>query len=155
MMAKAFYKSMRTIQVSRPELKPVDILSEKFERKIMVLAKTRHCMKSVRIRSYSGPHFPAFGLNAERYGVSLCIQFECGKIRTRTTPNTDSFYAVRLLSIENVILFRQSIVCSCITFSIILETVGRSEIGLKFSWAVLVPFLYRGLSFANLQSIVK
>ena len=22
-----------------------------------------HCVKSVRIRSYSGPHFPAFGLN--------------------------------------------------------------------------------------------
>ena len=26
-----------------------------------------HCVKSIRIRSYSGPHFPAFGLNAERY----------------------------------------------------------------------------------------
>ena len=25
-----------------------------------------HCVKSVRIRSYSGPHFPAFGLNTER-----------------------------------------------------------------------------------------
>ena len=30
----------------------------------------RHCVKSVRIRSYSGPHFSAFGLNMERYGVS-------------------------------------------------------------------------------------
>ena len=29
-----------------------------------------HCMKSVRIRSYSGPHFPIFGLNTKRYGVS-------------------------------------------------------------------------------------
>ena len=29
-----------------------------------------HCVKSVHIRSYSGPYFPAFGLNAERY--SLC-----------------------------------------------------------------------------------
>ena len=28
-----------------------------------------HCVKSVRIRNYSGPHFPAFGLNTERYGV--------------------------------------------------------------------------------------
>ena len=26
-----------------------------------------HWVKSVRIRSYSGPHFPAFGLNTERY----------------------------------------------------------------------------------------
>ena len=39
-----------------------------------------HCLKSVRIRSYSGPHFPAFGLNTERYGVSLRIQSECWKI---------------------------------------------------------------------------
>ena len=26
-------------------------------------------MKSVRIRSYSGPNFPALGLTKERYGV--------------------------------------------------------------------------------------
>ena len=33
-----------------------------------------HCMKSVRIRSFSGPYFPAFGLNTDRYSVSLRIQ---------------------------------------------------------------------------------
>ena len=38
--------------------------------------------------------FSAFGLNTERYGVSLRIQSECGKIRTRITPNTDIFHAV-------------------------------------------------------------
>ena len=32
---------------------------------------------------FSGPHFPAFALNTERYSVSLRIQSECGKIRTR------------------------------------------------------------------------
>ena len=53
-----------------------------------------HCAKSVRIRSYYGPHFPAFGLNTERYGVSLGIQSECGKMQTRITPNTDTFHAV-------------------------------------------------------------
>ena len=30
-----------------------------------------HCIKSVRIRSYSGPYFPAFGMNTERYGISF------------------------------------------------------------------------------------
>ena len=30
----------------------------------------RHCVKGVRLRSYSGPHFPAFGLNMERYSIS-------------------------------------------------------------------------------------
>ena len=30
-----------------------------------------HCVKSVRIRSYSYLHFPAFGLNRERYSVFI------------------------------------------------------------------------------------
>ena len=53
-----------------------------------------HCVNSVPIRSYSGPYFPALGLNTEMYFVSLRIQFECGKIRSRITPNTDTFYVV-------------------------------------------------------------
>ena len=40
------------------------------------------------------PYFPAFGLNIERYGISLRIQYKCQKIRTRITPNTDTFQAV-------------------------------------------------------------
>ena len=46
-------------------------------------------MKSVRIQSFSGPYFPSFEPN------SLRIQAECGKIRTRKTPNIDTFLAVR------------------------------------------------------------
>ena len=38
--------------------------------------------------------FPAFGLNMEIYEVSLHIQSEWRKIRTRKTPNMDTFYAV-------------------------------------------------------------
>ena len=53
-----------------------------------------HCVKSVPIWSYFGPYFPVFRLNKKRYEVSLSIQFECGKIQTRTTPNMDTFYAV-------------------------------------------------------------
>ena len=36
------------------------------------------CVKNVRIRSFSGPYFLAFGLNTERYSISLCIQSKCG-----------------------------------------------------------------------------
>ena len=32
-----------------------------------------HCVKSVRIRSFSGRHFPTFGLNTERYEVSIVL----------------------------------------------------------------------------------
>ena len=56
--------------------------------------KTIHCVKSAHIRSYSGPHFPIFGQNTERYSVSLHIQSKCRKIWTRITPNTDTFYTV-------------------------------------------------------------
>ena len=52
-------------------------------------------MKSVLIRSFSGPYSPAYELNTERYGVSLHMQYECGKRRTRKTPNTDTFHVVR------------------------------------------------------------
>ena len=55
----------------------------------------QHCIKIVRVRSYSGPHFPAFGLNTERYSVSIRIQSECGKMQTRITPNTDTFHAAQ------------------------------------------------------------
>ena len=63
------------------------------------LLEQKHCIKSVRIRSRSGPHFPTFGLNTERYAISLRIQSECGKIRTRITPNTNTFHAVKSLSL--------------------------------------------------------
>ena len=52
------------------------------------MIEDKHCVKNVRIRSFSGPYFPAFGLNSR-------IQSECGKIRTRKTPNTDTFYAMK------------------------------------------------------------
>ena len=49
-----------------------------------------HCMKSVRIRNFSGPYFPA-------YLASLRIQSKYGKMWTRKTPNTDTFHAVCVL----------------------------------------------------------
>ena len=61
-----------------------------------------HCVKGVRIRSFSSPYFPAFGLNTDRYGVSLRIQSECGKIRTRKTLNTDTFHAVLFRTLPNI-----------------------------------------------------
>ena len=43
-----------------------------------------HCAKSVRILSCSGPLFPYF------------IETESGKMRTRITLNTSTFYAVNI-----------------------------------------------------------
>ena len=53
-----------------------------------------HCVKSVPIRSSSGPFFPAFGLNTEIYRVNLRIQSKLKKMRNRKSPNKDTFHAV-------------------------------------------------------------
>ena len=53
-----------------------------------------HCVKSVRIPSFSGLYFPAYGLATERYEVSLRIQSEYREARTRITPKTDTFRSV-------------------------------------------------------------
>ena len=52
------------------------------------------CKKSVLIQSFSGPYFPAFGLDTDRYSLSLRIQVEYGKIPTRKTPNTNTIHAL-------------------------------------------------------------
>ena len=57
-------------------------------------AENYYHVKSARIRSYFGPHFPAFRLNTERYEVSPRMQSKCGKIRTKISPNTDTFQTV-------------------------------------------------------------
>ena len=59
-----------------------------------VFCEKSHCVKSVLIRSFSGPYFSAFGLNMERHGVSFRIQSEFGKVRTRNTPNINTFHSV-------------------------------------------------------------
>ena len=71
-----------------------------------------HCVKSVRIRSYSGPHFPVFGLN---------IQSECGKMQTRITPNTDTFSAVLL---TGIILIDLQKACDTMYHGILLGTLS-------------------------------
>ena len=44
------------------------------------------CVKSVRIRNFSGPYFPEFGLKTKRYGVSLRIQSKYGKYGPEKLP---------------------------------------------------------------------
>ena len=65
---------------------------------------SKHFLKSVRIRSFSSPYFSAFGLNTQRYSVSLCFQFECGKIQTRKSPNTGTFQEVKNREIDSNLL---------------------------------------------------
>ena len=54
-----------------------------------------HCVKGVRIRSYSSNIFPAFSRNLTEYGeiqsISLHIQSECGKTRENADQNNSEY----------------------------------------------------------------
>ena len=41
----------------------------RFLNKVVRFIKKAHCVESVRIQSYSGSYFPAFGLNAGKLGL--------------------------------------------------------------------------------------
>ena len=44
---------------------------------ILINSERFHCVKSVRIRSYSGPYFPAFGLRPK-----IVLFLEIGRVKT-------------------------------------------------------------------------
>ena len=76
---------------------PFPVSSPKFPKLIMFWIIFWHCVEDGRNWSFSGRHLPAsdwIRSNAERYFVSLRILCECGKLRTRKTLNTDTFYTV-------------------------------------------------------------
>ena len=60
----------------------------------------QHGLKSVRFRSFSSLHFPAFGLNTDNFFVNIHIQSECGKIWTRKISNTNIYYAVQSIDLQ-------------------------------------------------------
>ena len=59
-----------------------------------ISCNTEHCVKNIPYLEFSGPHFPAFTLNTEKYRVSLRFHCKCGKMRNRITLNTEIVYAV-------------------------------------------------------------
>ena len=54
--------------------------------------------KNARILSFSDPYFRAFRLNTETYFVTLQIQSKCGKIHTRKTLTTNTFYSEEVIN---------------------------------------------------------
>ena len=68
-----------------------------------------HCVKMFKYGAFSGPYFSAFGLNTERYEVSLRIQSKCGKIRTRKNSVFGHFsrkaYAFVVNLVSNILFY--------------------------------------------------
>ena len=72
---------------------------------IIVFTADQHCVKRVRIRSYTGPHFPRIFLhsNCIRRDTEYLSIFSTnvGKSRKNADQNnsdTDTFYAVQTIS---------------------------------------------------------
>ena len=65
--------------------------------------KLQHCVKSVCIWSYSGPHFSCirteWGKIRSISSYSVRMRENAGKMRTRVTANTDTFCAVQKILI--------------------------------------------------------
>ena len=59
-----------------------------------------HYVKSVQIRSFASPCFPAFGLNTEKYSL---FNPNAGKYGPEKTPYLDTFHAV--MEIWQIIYF--------------------------------------------------
>ena len=55
----------------------------------------KKCLYSELFWSPFSPHFPAFGLNSERYGVSLRIQSECEKGKNADQNNYEYEHFLR------------------------------------------------------------
>ena len=78
-----------------------------------------HCVKRARIQSYSGPHFPAFEMNTERYEILRTshlsvINPNAGKFGPEITPYLETFHAVlSLLSISR----KYGTFCNTLPFS--------------------------------------
>ena len=56
-----------------------------------------------KYRVLSGPYFPAFGLNTERYGVSQYLSIFSPKVRKdgpEKTPYLDTFHAVNIYKLS-------------------------------------------------------
>ena len=81
--SREIFEVLSFAKISSREMTKKFIRENKFSQKLIPLR-------------YSGPHVPAFGQNTERYSASLCIQSECGKIRTRITPITAAFHAMKM-----------------------------------------------------------
>ena len=64
-----------------------------------------YCFRLVNIKNSNfedivSTYFLAFGLTTEGYSVSLYIQSKCGKMRTRITPNMDTFDVLKKFCVK-------------------------------------------------------
>ena len=101
---QSLYVKLFTGGKNSPQFKSVcitDIPDDEIMAKLEVLC-IKHCVKSVRIRRFSGPYFPAFGLNMGIYSEISVFSPNSGKYGPENSE-TGISHAVKLLSPESLL----------------------------------------------------
>ena len=63
---------------------------------------TKHCVKGLRIRSFSGPYFPLFGLDMERYPYLSVFSPNAGKYGPGKSRIRRLFTQLKWKTLQNV-----------------------------------------------------
>ena len=91
--------------------------SKRTKRSRNEVMSTHTVWKVSKYRVISGPYFPVFGLNTERYSVFLHIQSECRKIRTRN----NSVFGQPATAIHNQFSFTMSTIKQVFVIPLLTE----------------------------------
>ena len=122
-----------------------------------------HCVKNVYIRSFSGLHFPAFGLNTERYGVSehfhlviLQLAKFCKLQKLGTSIYMMELFAKIVNGLNPFTIFAKGLHCRCLTGSykhLCYHIAQRTKISITdfFIFCALPVFL---LKFSVVHSLL-
>ena len=87
---------------------------------------------------FSGPYFPTFALNTERYGVSLRIQSECGKIWTRKNSLFGQFSRSDDVTVKQTPLIKNQILL--LDFLVLYQIFLKSFADIHFLKKISLPF---------------
>ena len=141
------YISRRTILVSAYTL--LDVFTALY-------ISSMHCVKSVRIRSYFGPHFSRIfpqsaWIRSSPYSVRM--RENAGKIQTRIIPNTDTFYAVTFQWIFSNILKLRPYQTSILESTVPKSTIN--QIWVCFGWVLCKLILPSTIFFRKLLKATR
>ena len=109
-----------------------------------------HCVKSVRIRSFSGPYFPAFGLNMDRYRVSLQ-----NSVRMRENTDQDNSEYGHFSRSEMLTGKSKTPMHSVIWFKIDVKLILITDISISTIWgSYATTFLSWGLILHHKKFVI-
>ena len=89
---------------------------------------------------YFGLDFPGTSWKVSLFGdILVRIQSECGKMRTRITPTTDTFYAVSVFGYENSFIIQRRVSAF---FCHLIKYAGFSIVSFSWSFSIGSQYMY-------------